>query len=351
MTEAQHTIDTPRERADLLMIRARQAGITERKELAIFMGQAQVETGHFRHLEENMNYSPERLLAVFPGRNGMNTLAEAREIAARDHRGVANAMYGGRWGAEGLGNTEPDDGWNYRGRGYLQVTGRRNYSNARAELEDKFGRDVVRNPEALGEPEFAAAAAVHYWKTRVVSQGHQEDVLEATRAINPRMLHLQERRQAAAEWERKLEEGYEPRLPGGVRGHLPTSRPIDPDSPVRSLFESALSRIEAHENASGIARGPHTTKLAHAVAGQAVYDRLDRIDRVDFNDIGSHARAVQFGTYGDDPLFNRSQPVGIADALAYSTGDSLQRFANTTPLQRDIPKTGVEPDAQRSLPR
>lgn len=93
---------TAKENADFLMAYAQAHGITDTKELANFMGQMTVESGKFTSMSENLNYSGERLLEVFPGRNGMHTLAEANKIAAAGPEGVANAIYGGEYGRRRL---------------------------------------------------------------------------------------------------------------------------------------------------------------------------------------------------------------------------------------------------------
>ncbi|MGD6053389.1 hypothetical protein QUV15_22980, partial [Xanthomonas citri pv. citri] len=128
---------------DYLLLRAYESGIREPRELAAFMGQMQVESGNFRSMHENLNYSGGRLLEVFPGRNGMDTRAEADAIARGGQQGIANAIYGGNWGRENLGNTEQGDGWRFHGRGYVQLTGRDNYERAARET----GMDVVNNPD------------------------------------------------------------------------------------------------------------------------------------------------------------------------------------------------------------
>src|ERR1700722_18014116 len=97
--------------ADYLMQAAMNAGIRDPKELANFMGQMQVESGDFASLNENLNYSGERLLKVFPGRNGLDSIEQADRITAGGPKAVANAIYGGDWGATNLGNTEPGDAW------------------------------------------------------------------------------------------------------------------------------------------------------------------------------------------------------------------------------------------------
>ena len=189
-----------RENADYLMRRAREAGITTPQELANFMGQMQVESGGYARMSENLHYSGKRLLEVFPGRNGLDNVADANRIAAGGPESIANAIYGGTWGKKNLGNTHPDDGWTYHGRGYVQLTGRANYARVGREL----GLDLVNHPELAEDRENAARIAIHYWKTRVVPNGHQHDVKEATHDINGGYNHLAERRAAAEAWGQQL---------------------------------------------------------------------------------------------------------------------------------------------------
>jgi putative chitinase len=213
---------TAKENADFLMAYAQAHGITDTKELANFMGQMTVESGKFTSMSENLNYSGERLLEVFPGRNGMHTLAEANKIAAAGPEGVANAIYGGEYGRRRLNNTEPGDGWKYHGRGFIQLTGCDNYTKAAAGL----GIDLVSHPELAADRETAAKVAVYYWKTRVITQGDQTDIDKACFDINGAHNGLPERRAAAKAWEDALNKGYTPggadRLPIGSAGHAPS---------------------------------------------------------------------------------------------------------------------------------
>lgn len=311
--------NSPREYADFLLVRAREAGIAGERELANFMAHAQIETNGFRSLAENMNYSARRLLEVFPGRNGIDRLEEAQRIVAGGPRAIANAVYGGTWGRRNLGNTEPDDGWNFRGRGYFQLTGRANYAAANDGLRAVLGVDIAQHPERLADPEVAAATAIHYWKTRVVARGHQDDITRSTYALNAAGLHLHERREAAAEWERKLERGYQP--VSRYRESLPrmADEPVLPFAsahPAHALHRQAYERLQALERQRGIDSGPHTAKLALALTDEALRAGLTRIDRVELNELGTKARAVQFSSLGDDPLFNStSAAVDIVAAL------------------------------------
>ena len=87
--------------------------------LAALIGQCAHESMGFTVTEERLSYSAARLMQVWPARYPTEEIARRY---ARQPRKLANHTYGGR-----NGNTEPDDGWRYRGRGYLQLTGRANY--------------------------------------------------------------------------------------------------------------------------------------------------------------------------------------------------------------------------------
>lgn len=94
---------------------------TPTQHLAAILAEAHHETGgQMQPVSENLNYSANRLTEVWPSR--FPTLAAAQPFANNPRR-LANKVYGGR-----LGNTGPDDGWLYRGRGLAQVTGKTNYA-------------------------------------------------------------------------------------------------------------------------------------------------------------------------------------------------------------------------------
>lgn len=89
-----------------------------------------------------------------------------------------------------LGNTKPGDGAKYKGRGYMQITGKWNYEQAGKAL----GLDLVNHPELLEKPEYAAKAAVWYWKTRVANKVNSfKNTQDVTKQINPGLKHLDKR--------------------------------------------------------------------------------------------------------------------------------------------------------------
>ena len=232
-----------KENADYLMDAAMKAGITDPKELANFMGQMQVESGGFARMSEGLGYSGSRLLEVFPGRNGMNTLAEANKIAAGGPEAIANEIYGGTWGKKNLGNTEPGDGWTFHGRGYVQLTGRAGYEKMGKEL----GLDLVHHPELAEDKDIAARIAIQYWKDRVQAHGHQTDVDAACRDINGGHNGLSARRNAAAAWEDAIEKGYKP---GGTEA-IPTANPSHGLSTEKARHVQALLNAHGYTDSAG----------------------------------------------------------------------------------------------------
>ena len=95
--------------------------------------------------------------------------------------------------ARSLGNTRPGDGWRYRGRGFIQLTGKANYASASKEL---FGDDrLVTNPELASDPIIAANVALWYWGWRVKPRVNDfENTTEVTKPINPNLRGLDQRK-------------------------------------------------------------------------------------------------------------------------------------------------------------
>lgn len=101
--------------------------------------------------------------------------------------------------AEALGNTEPGDGWKYRGRGYVHLTGRYNYAKA----GEALGLDLINNPDLASIHKYAARIAIWYWMKRVRPK-YKGNFDNTTRAINPSMKHAEERRALYQEYRRRM---------------------------------------------------------------------------------------------------------------------------------------------------
>lgn len=165
-------------------------GIERGPDKARFIAQLHVETQGFRHAAELTNYSARGLLTVFRGRNGLQTLTQAQQLVDAGPRHVFNFVYGGRWGRDNLGNIHPDDGWDYRGRGLIQTTGRYNYGKTSMGC---YGDErLLDDPDLLLDPVAAADSAAWYWYDRRCSG--IEDIRALTRRINAGLMHLDERR-------------------------------------------------------------------------------------------------------------------------------------------------------------
>jgi predicted chitinase len=168
-------------RADEVLARY---GVNENpRRVAHFMAQVLHETGDLSVLTENMNYSAERLMEVWPAR--FPTIESARPFE-HNPRALANKVYGGR-----MGNVGPDDGWKHIGRGPLQTTGHEAYER----LGKLLGIDLVGNPDLAIDPRYSLAIAAAEWRLSGCNQLADTDDLRAvTRAVNGGYIGLDERR-------------------------------------------------------------------------------------------------------------------------------------------------------------
>lgn len=182
---------TKQDHYNQIRVEAEAAGM-DADELAQFIGNVAHETANFTKLKESTLYRAPRLLQIFgpktrrdgtviPGRNGLNTLAQAQTICSKGSAGIAEFIYGGAWGAKNLGNISPGDGAKFIGRGYIQITGRSNYTR----YGNLIGIDLVTNPEKALEPEIAAKIAIRFWMDSGASQlARDEDYAGARKKVN-----------------------------------------------------------------------------------------------------------------------------------------------------------------------
>lgn len=123
---------------------------------AAFIAQVSHESARFTRFEEGLNYSAQRLMQVWPRR--FKTLASTRHYANNPEE-LANHVYANRMGN---GPEESGDGWLFRGRGPLQITGRDNYTRC----GDDLGLPLHEYPDMLLEPLRGAHAAGWFWSTK-----------------------------------------------------------------------------------------------------------------------------------------------------------------------------------------
>lgn len=216
------------DRQNHLLQTAYNAGITSPKELANFMAQVGHESRNLSRLNESFRYtqSAEQVSAVVRSamREGRERLEEARlEALDGKPQALAELMYGGR-----MGNDQPGDGYQYRGRGYIQLTGKNQYEAAGQAL----GMDLVRNPDLAAEPENAARIAVWYWQQNVPAQT-RENVRNAGAAINGTNPPngLADREQKFDSWQARLTPELMATLQAGSLGRA-TPAPATPSVPA-----------------------------------------------------------------------------------------------------------------------
>lgn len=141
--------------------------------LAHALSEWAVETGGFKRMEEDLNYSAERLTEVWPKR--FPTIGAATPYA-HNPAALANKSYGGR-----NGNNTAGDGWLFRGRGPTQLTFRANYADA----SRVTGLDLVGNPDSVSEPMTGLRVACAYWMTRGINAAADaDDVVKVRQLVN-----------------------------------------------------------------------------------------------------------------------------------------------------------------------
>jgi putative chitinase len=142
--------------------------------IAGFLSQCGHESGGFRYTVENFNYSAARLLMVFPHYFNADS---AKNYEYKPEK-IANRVYANRMGNE---DEASGDGWQYRGRGLIQLTGKDSY----AAFSMAADNNSLVEPDLLEQPELAAMSAGWYWSTRKInSLADAQDVLGMTKRIN-----------------------------------------------------------------------------------------------------------------------------------------------------------------------
>ena len=143
--------------------------------LSHFLAQIAHETNGFSAITENLNFSARRLMQVFPTR--FKDEAEAMVYDKQPER-IANRIYANRMGN---GDEASGDGWRYRGRGFINLTGRANYKA----LGDAIGVDIEANPDQVSDPEVSLAIAATFWSSRRLNTpADADDIRAVTRAFN-----------------------------------------------------------------------------------------------------------------------------------------------------------------------
>jgi putative chitinase len=159
-------------------------GIVTHNQQAMFIGQCSHECGNFRLLEENLNYKAATLMKLWPKR--FPTQEKANEFSGNPKK-IANSVYSSR-----MGNRDENsgDGFRFRGRGIIQLTGHSSYFHCGKAL----GVDFVANPDLVSSPKYAALSGGWFWSTHNLnSPADALDYTKVTKIINGGTIGLDDR--------------------------------------------------------------------------------------------------------------------------------------------------------------
>lgn len=222
-----------------------------------WIAQVSAETGGLQTLEENLNYSAGRLLAVWPNR--FRTLAEARPYA-NNPEALAEKVYMGRYG-----NTAPGDGWTYRGRGLKMLTFKDNYRAAQRET----GIPLVERPELAAAFPTTVQIAGWYWDWKnILPVADRDDLEGVTRLVNGGLIGVDHRSAA-------LSKAKSIWMPGQAPARKPDEQPVlsenlatsEPDSWVLTL-QKCLNNVRPSSTSPRVVEdgrfGPSTTEAVIA---------------------------------------------------------------------------------------
>lgn len=183
-------------------------GIDTDLRIAAFLAQCAHETGGFRVLQENLNYSADGMAAIWPSRfaeqepdparpgktkskkdaKGKNIPNKFALALHRNPEAIANVVYSNRMGN---GPVESGDGWKHRGMGLKQLTGKDNQRRC----GEALGVDLVANPELLLKPEYAARSAGWFWAVNKLSTfADTGDIVGMTKKVNGGLIGIDDRK-------------------------------------------------------------------------------------------------------------------------------------------------------------
>jgi predicted chitinase len=292
--------------------RARKAGMN-RQELNQFMGQMSHESGSFKHMEEIWT----------------NTKAQ------RNY-----------WHNKNLGNKSKDDGYRYRGRGYIQLTGRYNYKH----YGDLIGVDLINHPELAAHPEIAERIALAYWDEKIrKTHTNYNDTRAVTKKINGGYNGLEDRRRRVLKYSQMKDD--ETLATGGIMPTLHNKKPaaVNDNKPVIQSMSIASNFAKANKwNVNEVkGRGINGAIQINGRAGVIEAEDAQTKKKFDY-------MAKKYASMGYVVLWNgkRYDPDGSTRELTKSEGlhrDHMQ-VESVTPAAFKKPMVTIKPPSKRPLP-
>ena len=163
------------------------------RRVAAFIAQCAHESGGFSVLQENLNYKPQALRRLFSKYFPDDAIAGQYCAKLNKQEAIANRIYANRMGN---GDESSGDGYRFRGRGLIQLTGRSNYQNFADSIEvDGRPLKIDEVPAYLETFEGAAQSACWFWETNSLNKWADEgDILTLTKRINGGTIGLEDRK-------------------------------------------------------------------------------------------------------------------------------------------------------------
>lgn len=184
-TEQLKAFGINQKQVDAIVVTLNKYSINTPLRIQHFLAQLFHESGNLKFVVENLNYSTQGLNKTF--KKYFPTVASTTGYA-RNPAKIAAKVYASRMGN---GDEASGDGWKYRGRGYIQLTGKANYQSLTTDL----GIDFISKPELLETIEYAALSAGWFWnKNGLNAFADKDDILSITKRINGGTNGLAERK-------------------------------------------------------------------------------------------------------------------------------------------------------------
>jgi len=281
-----------------LLDRLNKGGITDTKAQANILAQIKAETGGVPQ-SESLKYSGKRLFELFGAGNKdgnkvrFNSVEEASALAAKGDEAVGNLIYGGR-----MGNKE-DEGYKYRGRGIIQITGKNNYKK----YGDQIGQDLVSNPDLANDPEISKQIAVAYFQQKQKEKFNLSDISSIGKAVGYAGGEAETAKRA------RLAQMYESQIPkaadgdvlsgpkSGYRAMLHGTEAVVPLPDGRTIPVTIAGLAEHNERLSQVLSAIETRLGGNSGTGITVSDtllrKMDDLIRVASDQLGVSGKILK----------------------------------------------------------
>lgn len=244
-------------------------GIVSMRRQASILAHMCVESAYFRTLEENLNYSAPRLEQVWPGRFPNSTMAAAY---AHDPKKLANKVYNGR-----MGNVPgTDDGWTFRGKGLLQLTGRDNVTR----LSKRLGVSPETAALWLTDPSHALECAAEIYNMLGIGPfADRDDMRGQTKRLNGGLNGLAERQDAYNKAMRVLSQYAAPTIIGQHSDEPSSDQQMD-EITADKLRANSSKTVIAADTVKGAAVGIMGSVTAASSAISSANDTVSQVQSI-----------------------------------------------------------------------